>query len=116
MNYLVASWLSQSMVLTRYIPLTKFKFFCQIFEEEEAKKMAEPEDQDYYGIGSRSAQWVTLALIGVIYGTMSPPVTVLSFLTFALMRLFYGYLLVFAETKKPDLGGVSWVTALNHVF
>jgi len=116
MNYLVLQWMSNSMVLTRYIPLSKFKMFSQIFEEKEAKEMAEPEDQDYYGLGSRAAQWVTLAIIGVVYGTMSPPVTVLSLITFALMRLYYGYLLVYAETKKPDLGGVFWVMMLKHLF
>jgi len=116
MNYLVMQWLTQAMVLTRYIPLSKYKVFSQIFSDEEAKEMAEPEDQDYYGLGSRSAQFVTFALLGIIYGTMSPPITVISFITFALMRLIYGYLVVFAETKKPDLGGVFWVTMLHHTF
>jgi len=116
MNFLVLQWLSIGMVLTRYIPLSKFKFFCTLFDEEEAKKMAEPEDQDFYGLGSRSAQWVTLACIGIIYGTMSPPVSMLSLITFAIFRVYMGYTLVFAETKKPDLGGVFWVTMLRHMF
>merc|ERR1719373_3837 len=116
MNYLVLQWMASSMVLTRYIPLSKYKIFNQIFDEEESKKMAEPEDQDYYGLGARSAQWVTLAMIGVIYGTMSPPVSMLAFITFGLKRLYMGYVLVFAETKKPDLGGVFWVRMLNHMF
>mmetsp|Transcript_9682 Transcript_9682/g.24318 ORF Transcript_9682/g.24318 Transcript_9682/m.24318 type:complete len:788 (+) Transcript_9682:2-2365(+) len=116
MNYLVLSWLSQSMVLTRYVVLSKFKFFCQIFDEEEAKKWAEPEDQDYFGIGSRSAQWVTFAVVGIVYGTLSPPINFFCFITFALKRLYFGYLLVFAEGKKPDLGGVFWVMMLRHMF
>merc|ERR1719440_1029291 len=35
---------------------------------------------------------------------------------FALARLSYGYLVVFAETKKPDLGGVFFVSKLHHMF
>jgi len=116
MNFLVLQWLSHGMVLTRYIPLSKFKVFNNIYTEEEAKEMAEPEDQDYYGVGSRSARWSILMVIGIVFGTLSPPINMLTLITFALMRLSYGYLLVFAETKKPDLGGRFWVTMLRHLF
>jgi len=116
MNFLVLQWLAHGMVLTRYIQLSKFKIFNQIFEEEEAKKYCEPEDQDYYGVGSRAARWTIALLIGIIYGTLSPPINILCLVTFVWMRLVYGYLIVFAETKKPDLGGVFWVAMLRHVF
>eukprot|EP00913_Durusdinium_trenchii_P023656 g22225.t1 len=32
-----------------------------------------------------------------------------------LARMTYGYLVIFAETKKPDLGGVFWVTQIHLV-
>merc|ERR1719230_1034397 len=53
--------------------------------------------------------------IGIVFGTLSPPICFLTFMNFFVCRLIYGYLMVFAETKKPDLGGAFWVTQLKHV-
>jgi hypothetical protein len=39
----------------------------------------------------------------------------LGFINFLACRLVYGYLTTFAEIRKPDLGGVFWVTQLRHV-
>merc|ERR1719350_2235222 len=116
MNFLVLQWMSHSMNITRYIPLAKYKMFSVMYEEEVARQMAEPEDQDYYGLGSRSARWTIMMTVGIVYGTLSPPINLLCFLNFALCRLIYGYLIPFAETRKPDLGGVFWVQALKHMF
>merc|ERR1719436_571184 len=33
------------------VPLAKFKFAKALYSDEDAKLLAEPEDQDYYGIG-----------------------------------------------------------------
>ena len=52
--------------LTRYMNLSKFLGFRAVFTEEEAKKRAEPEDQDYYGFGSRSARWCINLLVGAV--------------------------------------------------
>jgi len=78
--------------------------------------MAEPEDQDYYGLGSRSARFTINMVVAIVYSTLSPTVALLGLVNFACCRLFYGYLINFAETKKPDLGGVFWVTKLEHLF
>merc|ERR1719386_240178 len=40
---------------------------------------------------------------------------VFGFIELVLCRLIYGYLVVFAETQKPDLGGAFWVTNLRNV-
>merc|ERR1719160_2479006 len=100
----------------RYVMLGKFKAFGVLFEPEEARRMSEPEDQDYYGLGSRSARFTINLVIGIVYGTLSPPINLLVFINFACCRLFYGYLIPFAETKKADLGGHFWVTQLQHLF
>ena len=88
----------------------------QIMPEEDALKAAEPEDQDYYGIGSRSARFTINMGLGIVYGTLCPPMNLLCWLNFFFCRLFYGYLIPFAETKKPDLGGPFWVEQLKHLF
>jgi hypothetical protein len=116
MNFLVLQWTTHAMNLLRYVPLSKFLGFRNLFEEEEARAKAEPEDQDYYGLGSRSARFTINMVIGIVYSTLSPTVALLAWMNFFCCRLFYGYLIPFAETKKPDLGGVFWVTKLEHVF
>jgi len=116
MNFLVLQWTTHAMNLLRYVTLSKFLGFRNIFEEEEARAKAEPEDQDYYGLGSRSARFTINMVIGIVYSTLSPTVALLAWVNFAFCRLFYGYLIPFAETKKPDLGGVFWVTKLEHIL
>merc|ERR1719171_2300615 len=91
-------------------------FFRRMYDDETARGMSEPEDQDYYGIGSRSCRMTINLCIGIIYGTLSPPINLLTFIEFLICRVTYGYLLPFAETKKADLGGVFWVQQLRHVF
>jgi len=116
MNFLVLAWATHAMGMMRYVPLTKFKIALKIWDEEGAKQVAEPEDQDYYGLGGRSARWAIFMTIGIVYGTLSPPINVLCFINFAVSRIAYGYLMVFAETRKPDLGGVYFVKQMEHMF
>merc|ERR1712227_977154 len=78
--------------------------------------MCEPEDQDYYGMGSRSARFSLLLVVALVFCSLTPLITVLAFINFALCRVFYMHLFVFAETRKPDLGGVFWCTMLRHVL
>mmetsp|Transcript_112747 Transcript_112747/g.299529 ORF Transcript_112747/g.299529 Transcript_112747/m.299529 type:complete len:791 (-) Transcript_112747:102-2474(-) len=116
MNYLVMQAMSHGMNCTRYIAVAKFKGFAAIFDEDQAKAMAEPEDQDYYGMGSRSARWTIMLGIGLVYGTLSPPINVLCFINFFICRVIYGYLFMFAESHKPDTGGCFFVSSLLHIF
>ncbi|CAK0861402.1 unnamed protein product [Prorocentrum cordatum] len=115
-NYIVLQWFVHFMNLTRYVQYSKFKGFSALYSEEEAAKMCEPEDQHYYGIGSRSARFTTMMCIGLVYGTMSPPINLLTWVNFFVCRVVYGYTMVFAETKKTDLGGVFWATQLAHIY
>merc|ERR1740116_789845 len=117
MNFLVLAWATHAMGMMRYVPLAKFKMAMKIFgNEEDAKRVAEPEDQDYYGIGGRSARWAIFMTIGIVYGTLSPPINVLTFINFAVSRIAYGYLMVFAETRKADLGGVFFVKKMEQMM
>jgi len=114
MNYIVMQWSTHCMNLLRYVNLAKFKMFCAFYSEEEAAVKSEPEDQDYYGMGSRHARWTTNLVIALVFGTICPWMYLLTLINFAVCRLVYGYLIPFAETRKPDLGGPFWVTALRH--
>jgi len=116
MNFLVLQWVTHVTNILRMVNLFKFKANLAFFDEEEAKENAEPEDQDYYGIGSRSARWTITMVVGIVYGTLSPPINVLTFINFLICRVVYGYMLPFAETRKPDLGGIFWVDMLKGLF
>jgi len=115
MNYFTLAYMTKAMVLFRHTPLLKYLAASRIWPPEEAKSLAEPEDQDYYGLGGRMARFTIFLSIGIIYGTMSPPINLIAFILFAEIRLSYGWLLPFAETKKPSLGGEFFVTALYHI-
>lgn len=116
MNYLVLQWVVDAMVLTRSTQLGKWIIFRNMYDDETARQMSEPEDQDFHGIGSRSCRLTINLCIGVIYGAMSPPCAVLCFIEFLVARLVYGYLLPFAETRKLDSGGHFWVASLRHLL
>lgn len=115
LNYMVMQWVVHGMNLTRYISLSKFKALCLVCEEPRAKELSEPEDQDYYGMGARSARFTMNLVIALVYCSLCPIITVFTGINFAICRVVYGYLLVFAEGRKPDLGGHFWVTQLKHV-
>lgn len=116
MNYLVLQWSTHFINLLRHTNLTKFLGFKQLYGEEEAKKMSEPEAQDYYGFGSRSARWTIKLIIGIIFSTLSPLVPLMAFIDCVLCKCSYGYLITVAETKKPDMGGHFWVDNLRHTL
>jgi hypothetical protein len=120
-NFLVAAWSGHFLNLTRNAQLWKYLGYRALFtglddSEEMARKMAEPEDQDYYGMGSRSARFTIMFCIGIIFGTLAPPVLFLAGVNFFICRVVYGYLMPYAEGKKADSGGAFWCSQLQHVF
>eukprot|EP00490_Sorites_sp_Unknown_P012218 CAMPEP_0114664764 /NCGR_PEP_ID=MMETSP0191-20121206/29395_1 /TAXON_ID=126664 /ORGANISM="Sorites sp." /LENGTH=738 /DNA_ID=CAMNT_0001907755 /DNA_START=43 /DNA_END=2259 /DNA_ORIENTATION=- len=115
MTYIVLQWSVKAKEMLRYVVLSKFMIFKAIFSPEEAKEMAEPEDQDSYGFGARNVNLAVSVVLGLLFCSMSPLVTVFAMMDLLLARVTYGYLVIFAETKKPDLGGVFWVTQVQFV-
>merc|ERR1719188_1040262 len=116
MNFMMLQWVTHAMNLTRYVNLFKYLALVPIVGQTKAKEMSEPEDQDYYGIGSRSARWSLNLLIGLVFSSLSPLICLFTLVNFALCRLVYGYLIVYAEERKPDLGGVFFMQQLNHLM
>jgi hypothetical protein len=115
LNYLPLQWVTHSTNLLRASNLFKFKTFSTLFGTAIALKKCEPEDQDYYGIGSRSARFSFLLTLVLSFCQLSPLITLLGFINFWICRKVYGYLVVFQEIRKPDLGGVFYVSQLTHV-
>merc|ERR1719265_3061690 len=115
LNFIPLQWVTHAQNMLRTAPLGKFLFFRTLYGDETAKQMAEPEDQDYYGIGSRCARHSFLLALVLVFCTLTPLINLLGFVNFFMCRLVYGYLIPFAEVRKPDLGGVFWVTNLLNV-
>uniref|UniRef100_A0A7S0FKA8 CSC1/OSCA1-like 7TM region domain-containing protein n=1 Tax=Pyrodinium bahamense TaxID=73915 RepID=A0A7S0FKA8_9DINO len=115
LSYITVQWGTHAMNLTRYMNLLKFAAFGLVYDKKAAKDLAEPEDQDYYGVGSRSARFALLLVICLVFCTLTPLMTVVGFVNFFLSRLFYSYLFVYSESVKADLGGVFWFESLKHV-
>jgi len=114
-QFLVSQCAVYCMDLTRYINLVKFLALRTVYDTEMARSLCEPEDQDYYGLGSRSARWMTIMWIGIMFCQISPLISFFVFANFAVCRIVYGYLLLYAETRKPDMGGVLWVRMLQDL-
>jgi hypothetical protein len=115
LNYVILQPVTHAMNLMRYINLTKFLIFRKYHDEPKAHDMAEPEDQDYYGIGSRSARFALMLLIGLVFGTICPLMNVVTLYNFITCRFIYGYLIPFQENRKDDMGGVHWCIQIHHM-
>jgi hypothetical protein len=115
LSFVMLQWMIHSMNLTRYVQICKFWFFRRFVSEDRAVELSEPEDQEFYGMGSRSARWSNILMIAIIFSGISPLIAFVSFVHFFVTRLFYGYLIIFAETRKHDLGGVFFVQQLWHL-
>lgn len=116
LNYIGLQAITQGLALTRYFYVAKFVYYSRTYDEEDAKNLAEPEAQDYYGIGARTARWSTMACIGICFGTLSPPVSMLTWMYMTFLRLVYGYLFCYAESRKSDSGGTFFHRALHNMF
>jgi hypothetical protein len=99
----------------RFVNLFKYKAWSLVYGEDKGKEKSEPEDQDYYGIGSRSARFTFMFVLSLSFCLLSPLMAALGWVNFWICRKVYGYLCVYAETKKPDLGGVFYMSMLRHV-
>jgi len=101
--------------MVRHVQVGKYLVFRTMFTKKDAKKKAEPEDQDFYGVGSRSARWINTMLIGLVYCQIQPFLLVFSAVHFLVCKFVYGHLIVFAEERKADVGGGIFQDQLWHL-
>jgi len=122
LNYTIMQSLTHGMGLSRYVNVAKYKLFCKAGfgrpgggRSEDARFKSEPEDQEFYGIGSRSARFAFMLVVGLVYGTICPLMNFTVGFNFFCCRLVYGYLIPCAEGRKNDIGGEHWVLQLKQV-
>lgn len=95
--------------------LLKFWIFRYYYGAERAVFLCEPEDQDFYGIGARSAILAIDLTIALVFCSIQPLILIIAIANFWISRVCYGYLVIYAEIRKQDLGGVFFVGLLHHV-
>jgi len=113
LEYLVVQCSVQALNITRYWVLGHY-YFSFIQDKELARKEAEPEDQAYYGIGSLSARSTLNLTIALVFCTLTPIICVVATVVFFIARLVHVYLSIYAETRKPDIGGDYFFRQLLH--
>ena len=52
-------------------------------------------------------------VLGLLFCSVAPLLSIFAMLDLMLGRLIYGYLVIHAETPKPDLGGELWVSQVH---
>merc|ERR1719330_805197 len=52
----------------------------------------------------------------LVFCACSPSIIVAAYIWFAFGGHVYRWLVIYAETKKPDLGGAFWDVAIKHLF
>lgn len=113
--YVPFAWSAAAMSITRYGAFFKFLVYRRFYDEMRATQCCEPEDQDYFGIGSRSARMSFMLILALVFSTMCPLVGAFGLVNFGICRLVYPYLFVHAEMEKPDSGGLFWGTMIEHL-
>ena len=114
LNFIPMQMSAYSTSALRMAQVFKYLFFRCFYDTETAKEKSEPEDQDFTGIGSRSARAALQMSTVLTFCTLSPLISILGFMMFAVSRLIHGFLFE-VEDRKSDLGGVFWVSDLEEV-
>ncbi|CAK9023214.1 unnamed protein product [Durusdinium trenchii] len=115
LNFIPMQMASYATAGLRMAQTGKYLAFRSCYDEQMAKQKSEPEDPDFLGMGSRSARAALQLSTVLTFCTLSPLISILGFWMFAVCRTMHGFLFVWVEEKKSDLGGVFWVTSLEQV-
>jgi len=114
LNFIPMQMAAYSTSGLRMAQVCKYIFFRCYYDSETAKDKSEPEDQEFTGIGSRSARAALQLSTVLTFCTLSPLISILGFFMFAVSRLIHGFLFE-VENRKADLGGVFWVSDLEEI-
>jgi len=115
MSYLVLGWLTLALGIIRIGPLFGY-LLHPTQDSEQARRAAEPENQDTDGIGARLAKGALMMTIGMVFCTCSPLIGIFAWAYFHLGAVAYRYLVTFAEVRKPEMGGAFWVLSMQHIM
>jgi hypothetical protein len=118
LSYVLLGTFTVSIELLRYFQFLSYAVLtrCYRMDPEAARAAGEPEDQDGCGMGARFAKTALAMTLTLVFSCIAPLIVVFGLGFFAFSYIVYAYLLVFAESKKPDLGGAFWINSLKHTL
>lgn len=116
LNYVILGWFTLALELSRWWNCLMFAINSRFWDLETARQKSEPSDEDYYGMGARMARNALVATLAVVFLQVLPVIGLAAYAFFAIATVTHAYLVVYAEDRKPDLGGEFWVLSLRHVF
>jgi hypothetical protein len=117
LNYVVIGWATLTWQLLRPSSLASYWFYkASGHSADSARRRAWVEDSDSCGMGARMALGALISATTLAFCSCSPLILPLGVVYFFIGQLTYGYLLVHAETKKPDLGGEFWTEAQRQIY
>lgn len=116
LSYAVLGWWGTMIYLLRPIALAKYSAFRTVTGKDDAVARAQDEHPAFFGTGVRMTKASTMTTVTLVFCMLSPLICFFSLVFFIISRAVYGYLLLRAEEKRPDLGGAYWVKALDQVF
>lgn len=115
--YMLLGMTGMMVNLLRPIAFMKYSAFRSVYEDKlEAVARAQDEHPAFFGTGVRMTKAATMMTITLVFCLVSPLICFFALLYFMVSRKVYGYLILHAEVKRPDLGGIYWVQALQHIF
>lgn len=115
-NYVVIGCFTVSLELLRIPNLFYYHLYHAWLGRELAMQRSRDEDPIDYGMGARMSKISILVVVGLVFCTINPFVCVVVWIFLMVARTSYGYLLLWVETKKPDLGGELFVMALQQII
>merc|ERR1719327_744840 len=98
-QYVSLEWFSTSFQLMRHGVFFGF-WFGRIFKSMEptaAKRQSEPENQAFFGMGTRLGHCVLVTTIALVLCTCSPIINAFAIVSLSIGRVVYTYLLVNVE-------------------
>lgn len=103
--------------MLRHVNLIKFLAYRKLMHHsaKDARELSEPEDQDYSGIGARSARWSFSCVLIIVLCQLCPLICFFGLFDCLIRKLCYTYLVAFAETRKADLGGYFFHQSLRQL-
>jgi len=115
-EFLLLGWLADITELIRITNLMTFLGFKWLLGDREAKRRAEPQDQDFYGMGARMARIALHMTIALAFCTCFPLISIVGWIFFSIGSCTHVYLIIFAEDKVADYGGEFWVEGLKYIL
>merc|ERR1719321_1548569 len=90
LNMFPLQWASHASQVCRYFNLFWYYWYKRNNDEDTAYDLAEPEDQDYYGIGARSARFSLFFVIALVFCSVCPIICLMALIDFIVARVVSG--------------------------